>query len=176
MGNEDPGDGVRVDDPRLGRQLLVSWGTNHLAWSLIDVSDAMNLRNPGELRELMGGPGRLLGRLVCAKGNLRSADSSRSVLQLVTSDEDGSALPPSDDEIRIETVHQDLSVPSGSTLRACGIFVGSFRDPRKGTSGAILVGMLDTPSNRQWVPPHPATSEMDRAPNLEPGPSPNAPL
>ncbi len=169
MVDEHPLSGPQVEDPRLGAKLLRDWGRQHLSWeSLGGVGDA-------ELDEIAGHRGEYRGTLVCVRAPLATYDFNGAVLE---PGENVAADAPRTmrRQARVLLTHAGTQPVLGRVIRACGVFTGVYTDLREGAVGILLVGMLDTPDNRLWIPPEPRRGDMDGARPSAPRLSPYVPL
>ncbi len=169
MTDEAPLSGPQVRDARLGAMLMRLWGQQHLGWGLLDATKDV------DLDEIGLHAGRFRGTLVCVRGVLSSRDSSTAVL-VPQSGDDLDAPRAMRRQARILLTHVDSSPRVGDSARACGVFTGLFTDLREGAIGAVVVGMLDTPDNRVWIPPAPRSSGMERGRPEAPRAPQNLPL
>ncbi len=149
MGDDHPAQTARVHSAREGAGLLRLWGQAHMGWSLLERAQDT------ELATLARDPAHYRGTIVCTRGTLRERDSLDAIVEVTPSI--GRAL-----RVRATFVHADMGAPLGQPVRICGVLTGGFSE--SGADGVEIVGMLDTPSSRAWVPLDPRAGDMDGEP------------
>lgn len=125
-----------------------------VGWSLLEKPQDT------KLAALAADPARYRGTIVCTRGTLRERDSLDAILEVDRTN--GWAL-----RVRVTFVHADMGAPLRQPARVCGVLTGGLSE--FGAKGVEIVGMLDTPSSRAWVPLEPRVGEMDGEPRAPSG-------
>jgi hypothetical protein len=136
--------GLKNRDPSLGWHLLQAWGRLHLSWKLVE--------RPADLTtdEIYRERGQYRGTRVCVRGTVTTPGQPTWPTEVrIVADK----MP----DARVLLVYHEAPIKPDAPARACGVFVGTFM------YGVVMVGMLDTPQSRSYLPSAPLPGDMDGA-------------